>query len=111
MANTRIMNYRIDGTAALKASEIPIENHCATIVPFPSNNRVSDKGFWGISIAQLGNVLADKVSSVLEGSEMYCSLKYEDFHGCAYRLFSRKGIAVLSATTSIIAVVAIVVGS
>lgn len=111
MANTRITNYRVDGTAALKVQEPPIEKHCATIVPFPLHKQVSNKGFWGISIAQLGNMLADKLSSALEESEMYCSLKYEDFHGCAYRLFSRKGLAVLSAMTSAIAVAAIAIGS
>ena len=52
-----------------------------------------------------------RARSVLESSEMYCSLRYEDYKGVPYHMFTRGGIAALSGAGSLLAILSIVVGA
>ena len=55
--------------------------------------------------------IARRARSILESSEMYCSLRYEDYKGVPYHMFTRGGIAVLSGAGSLLAILSIVVGA
>ena len=48
-----------------------------------------------------------RLSEILSASEMYCSLKFEDVRGCPYGIFTSKGIAILSITSSLLAVISL----
>ena len=48
-------------------------------------------------------------SKMLDSSEMFCSLRFEDVKGCPYNTFTPRGIAVLSLASSIMALVSLIV--
>ena len=50
------------------------------------------------------------LSKLLDSSEMFCSLKYEDVRGCPYNAFTPRGIAALSITSSFLAIVSLLAG-
>ena len=105
------MEYRIDGTAALEMQELPTCTTGATVIPFPTNRENASGQLFSERLAHISSIFHTKAAAILEGSEMFCSLKYEDFRGCAYGLFSRRNIAVLSSATSVIAVVSVIAGA
>ena len=107
------MRFATDGTAAL--------------APLTGSNRRGSKVVEVVAIrcggsrkasrgahAAPAKAPADKVKAffrnALDSSEMYCSLKFEDFRGCPYGIFTQRGIAVLSAASSCIAVLSIAFG-
>ena len=49
-------------------------------------------------------------SKLLDSSEMFCSLKYEDVKGCPYNAFTPRGIAALSITSSFLAIISLFIG-
>lgn len=49
--------------------------------------------------------------AVLDTSEMYCSLRFEDAKGCAYHKFSSSDIALLSTLCMIISVASLIAGA
>ena len=46
-------------------------------------------------------------TKMLESSEMYCSLKYEDARGCPYNLFSPCDIATLWTVSALLSLVSL----
>lgn len=51
------------------------------------------------------------ISKALNSSEMATSLRYENVHGRPYNLFTARGITVLSLTTSLLAMVSLLVAA
>ena len=45
---------------------------------------------------------------LLESSEMYCSLRYEDVRGCPYHLFDARSIAMLATSCTACAIVSLI---
>ena len=48
---------------------------------------------------------------IFEGSEMLCSIAYEDYRGCAYGIFSRGEVIATSIIVSVLAAIAIALGA
>ena len=48
---------------------------------------------------------------IFEGSELMCSIAFEDFRGCAYGIFSRTEVIVASVIVSVLAAIAIALGA
>ena len=45
---------------------------------------------------------------LLESSEMYCSLRFEDIKGCPYNLFDARSIALLATSTAACAILSLI---
>ena len=52
-----------------------------------------------------------RLQSVLEGSEMFCSLKTEDARGCRFDQFSYGQATFLAGASSVVAIVALLLGA
>ena len=107
----RIGGIYTNGTSALKLDNWHSPTGKGSIIAFPDN---AVSGAFKQADSVIGTILATakrKVRDILAASEMYCSLRFEDFMGCPYRIFSRKGIAVLSSSVAVLAIVSIVVGA
>ena len=50
-------------------------------------------------------------AKIIDSSEMACSLRFEDVRGCPYNTFTPRGIAALSLTSSILAIVSLLMGA
>lgn len=48
---------------------------------------------------------------IFEGSELMCSIAFEDFRGCAYGIFSRSEVVVTSIVLTALSVIAIALGA
>ena len=48
--------------------------------------------------------------SMIQASEMLCSLRFEDMRGCPYHSFTPRSIAMLSLTSTLMAAAALLVG-
>ena len=98
--------FMVDGTAALDQDQCSRER-MAIIIPFPGKQdgrearNVSDKPFRQIK---------GSLKRVLESSEMFCSLKFEDIGGCAYGMFTRAGVRALTVSCSVVAVASLIFG-
>ncbi len=111
--------FLTNGTSALDSS-VSYRRDIATIIQFPRRECRIVRPFdarqtqLATSIKQ-HNTVADSIRShvkdVLEASEMYCSMKYEDVRGCAYRVFTRASIGTLVFSGSVIAAVALFFGA
>lgn len=51
------------------------------------------------------------VSELFKSSEMYCSLRYEDYRGCPYNKFTPRGIATLAVVCYAFAALSLVLGA
>ena len=51
----------------------------------------------------------ESLSAILNSSEMYCSLRYEDFRGCPYNMFDSFGIGMLAVSCSLLAALSLLV--
>ena len=51
-----------------------------------------------------------KLTNLLDASEMFCSLRYESMSGCPYGAFTPQGIAWLSTASSLCAIVSLIMG-
>ena len=58
-----------------------------------------------------GNSLRASIKRMFEGSEMLCSLAFEDFRGCAYAVFSKREVIVASVIITAITLVAAFMGA
>ena len=120
----RTIFFQTDGTSALKieapavaalklsAAAGSAARRRATILPFPGAGLAAHGGVRKGAIPPLRralDALKVRVTGILAASEMYCSLKFEDFRGCAYHLFTRRGIAALSAAVGAIAILSLAV--
>ena len=103
------VNFYIEGTAALQMEGRSASHGKASILPFPQDMRESRKGGADALEAIIAGINR-RALDILERSEMYCSLKLEDFRGCPYHLFTKHGIAMLSAATTAVAVASIALG-
>ena len=109
-----IETYAIEGTAAidihrgrtgLSASDLGI------VAVRTGKKAVRGRGAHAAEPEDLKARASRAFRNVLESSEMYCSLKYEDFRGCAYGVFTRRGVAALSAVSCCVATLSIVAGA
>ena len=50
-------------------------------------------------------------SAVISSSEMYCSLRYESIGGCPYHAFTHRGIAMLAAASSFLAIASLLIAA
>ena len=104
-------NFPFDGTAAMKPiGKVGTAN--AKIIAFPTETgersyRENDaRGFKA-----LRNRVFAWVRSCLLASEMFCSLKWEDARGVAYKLFSNANIGALAFASFVVAVLSIAYGA
>lgn len=108
-----IETYAIDGTAAIDIhrGRTGLSASGLRIVAVRTGKKVnSGRGAHAAEPEGLKARASRTIWSVLESSEMYCSLKYEDFRGCAYGVFTRKGIAAFSAFSGCVATLSLVLG-
>ena len=110
----RNMELYVDGTSALKLSGFELAVHEPNIIPFDSRaaktagpQRESDTGKHKSPRRNAG----DALRHVLDASEMYCSLRYEDARGCPYDLFTKHNIAALAAGSTVLGVISLVFGA
>ena len=111
MINGKNTAFSIDGTSALKAQACPGANAASIILPFPGVLRDSPARGIGGMLDSVATRIRQRALEILESSEMYCSLRYEDYRGCRYGVFTKNGIAVLSLALSVVAVVSLVLGA
>ena len=111
MMSGRNSALRIEGTAALKAQACPAANAGSIIIPFPGILRNSPATGIGNSLESIASRIKERALGILEASEMYCSLRFEDYRGCQYGIFTKKGVAVLSLALSMVAVVSVILGA
>lgn len=111
MINSKVMRFDVEGTSALKSQAFPSPKADAAIIPFPNSVREGQDFNLARFLSPLVARTRRKALSVLEASEMYCSLRFEDFRGCAYGIFNRKGICALTLATSAMAVASLVFGA
>ena len=62
-------------------------------------------------IRSISRVIANRVYAGAYSSEMFCSLKYEDYRGCPYNMFSHSQIAWMSAAVFAISTCSIILGA
>ena len=109
MIDERMACYYVNGTSALDLQRWHETGEKATIIPFP--RREDRNPHIASSSKQEGATVKNRISNLLASSEMYCSLKLEDFRGCRYGIFTRQGIAALSTGTAVLAIISLVVGA
>ena len=103
-----------NGTAALKMPRWAESPDDAKIIAFPSSRMVTCTAHAATREPKRAARHAKpsgRVQRILESSEMYCSLKLESMGGCPYNLFTKRGIATLSAGASAIAIVSLILGA
>ena len=104
--------YMTDGTAALSNLCMHGSQKKPQIVAFEGGKAHREREARHTRYDRRSSSPArSKVRQILESSEMYCSLKLEDFRGCPYRIFTTRGIAFLSGASSVLAVLSIVVAA
>ncbi len=109
----RNFNAYTNGTAALKMPRWAETPEDAKIIMFPTRNNAPATN-TARTHAQERPAAEHKrptVKRILESSEMYCSLKLESMLGCPYNLFTKQGIAILSACSGAIAVISLALGA
>ena len=111
MTSRRIANFAIEGTSALKSQATEKGRNGATIIEFPRKFSSCNDAMTARLDGSFRSRILTKFRAILAASEMYCSLKFEDFRGCQYHRFNRRGIAVLTTATAMIAVAAIIAGA
>ena len=103
--------FLLDGTAALRPKAADSLRAKPNVVVLPC------KGSYERSCNQhnmpipFRKRLQSWVSSTLNASEMFCSLKFEDMRGVVYGLFSKKDIRILCFASFTIAALAIAFGA
>ena len=111
MKSEQNVSFSIDGTSALKVDHCPQRTQTATIIDFPGIRQRTHSRRDRMPASTPIGVAKARMRGILETSEMYCSLKFEDARGFQYNRFNAKGIAFLSSATALIAIVAIVAGA
>ena len=117
MTGKRTINLYIDGTSALKPDFDVRERNRATIIPFPGHHAaikhiqlMCDRADAAEAREPLRSILKRMFYSVFASSEMLCSLLFEDVRGCPYQLFTKRSIAAISASMTLIAVASLAFG-
>ncbi|MBQ9041941.1 MAG: hypothetical protein IJ111_03920 [Eggerthellaceae bacterium] len=109
----RNFNAYTNGTAALKMPRWAETAEDAKIIMFPTRN--SAPAVHNVRAHAQEKPAAERKTAtakrILESSEMYCSLKLESMLGCPYNLFTKQGIAILSACSGAIAIVSLILGA
>ena len=101
-----------DGTAALDIAAVRKHPMLLHVTAFRGGKAEPSAASGRVRAADSArNGIARRARSVLESSEMYCSLRYEDYRGVPYHMFTRGGIAALSGAGSLLAILSIVVGA
>lgn len=111
---TAIETYATEGTAALdiRRTWTSLSSSDLEVVTGGAGRKAKHaRGAHAAAPKGFGERAASAFRDVLDSSEMYCSLKYEDFHGCPYGVFTRKGIAALSSASACVAVLSIAFGA
>ncbi len=105
--------YYTDGTSALKAPQPAFGNRPIKFTAFPGSlERPAEKLPQHANANRPHRFAASRfVWDVLYSSEMYCSLKLEDFKGCAYGVFTQKGIAALCVGAALIGGISLALGA
>lgn len=111
MLKARNGGFYIEGTSALKEEAWALPKGETTIIPFPAP--ACDKHVQRATqpTKSLASLAKQKALAILEASEMYCSLRLEDFRGCSYGIFTKGGVTMLSFAISAIAIVSVVAGA
>lgn len=109
----RNFNAYTNGTSALKIRRWVESPEDAKIIAFPGARPAAAKApeLAPIQQSHRRSESAGFLRSILDSSEMYCSLRYESMKGCPYNLFSEKSIAALSIGGAIIGIVSLILGS
>lgn len=112
--------YRIDGTSALKNQPVAYPSHKPVVIPFETiqqrknacqrEERAQGKHARESVIEKQGNTFIAFVNHVLATSEMACSLMFESMSGCPFNMFTKRSIATLATSASLIALAALVIG-
>ena len=117
MTGKHTANLYIDGTSALKLASNEQYGRRAAIIPFPSHAKADsrmpqsdDRKNAKRAITHSSTIFERLYHSVFATSEMLCSLLLEDVRGCPYRMFSRRDIALASASAALIAIASIAFG-
>ena len=109
MMDRQTVDYCVNGTSALKLQRLHEAGEKATIIAFPRHdNRKMHVEEAPNSIA---TSIRSRISNLLASSEMYCSLKFEDFRGCGYGIFTQRGIAALSTGAAALAIISLITGA
>ena len=104
--------FLVDGTAALDPGFASIsQKRMATIIPFPERKSSSRGARCEGAAASAQPSIRKRVLDVLLASEMYCSLMFEDVRGCRYGKFTPTAISVLSASSAVVAALALFFGA
>ena len=103
MINGNFPSRYVNGTSALKVTDWENSAYGASVIPFPACRPTSLK--------RTSKSLKARMQEILAASEMYCSLMLEDFRGCPYNVFTRKGISVLAISISALAIASIIAGA
>ena len=104
--------YRVEGTSALQPAYVEPVQKVGHILPFPGNSNINTE--TSVLITKSGSfayTVKKCIQSALDASEMYCSLRFEDFKGVPYRVFTKRGVAALSVSSAALACIAIIVGA
>ena len=131
MSEKRNVSYT-NGTAALKIPRQDYRPREAKIIAFPSSRTVANTAKAAPASRPASDDRAkvpsprrpqhaatpdhrrsvrETLRGIILASEMYCSLRYESMLGCPYHLFSREGVALLSAGAALIGIVSLILGS
>ena len=108
-----LKQFYVAGTSALKLYEYePAQVSTARIVKLPCIERVDDPEGRASAPKKVAdaNSRQQRLKSILDASEMYCSLKTEDFRGCRYNLFSKNNVQLLATAGSAIAIISLIFG-
>ena len=103
----QMINFPVNGTAALKPSGRTNGPRQARVIAFPHNKAHSASAVK----APASGKLRMRIWNALLASEMYCSLRNEDARGVLYGMFTRGNMLALSMAGFAIAVLAIAFGS
>ena len=104
--------FYVDGTAALKVStRSSVQGTTFTAFKCSSERSEHKPVERPVRMAKRPVGFSATVRSIMESSEMFCSLLTEDFRGCAYHVFSNTGIATLATGSAVVAILALVLGA
>ena len=103
--------FYTNGTSALKMPRWVEEPEDAKIIMFPTSRTMSLAEGVPQDDDQPSADRQGAFRTILDSSEMMCSLRLESMAGCPYNLFTKRGIAALSIGSAIVGVASAILGS
>lgn len=111
MTNGRAIEFNIEGTAALETAYEPGRAKYGSVITLPMAFKKYTDEKRGAGLLGFSAPIRQKISEILESSEMICSLLLEDARGCSYGVFSKQGITAMSGSLFAIATLAIAIAA